>query len=129
KTYWASDPGESQPTVTLRFPEPRRVTGLTLSTFESVSGRRPVTVEVRIGERTYRRAVGADGRVTLPERRTTTMTIRVVEATKLSFRTLAGPTPAPVVIGDIAVEGEAWDTVDQSGVAVPCGFGPRLQVN
>jgi arabinofuranan 3-O-arabinosyltransferase len=57
------------------------------------------------------------------------MTIRVVEATKLSFRTLAGPTPAPVVIGDIAVEGEAWDTVDQSGVAVPCGFGPRLQVN
>jgi arabinofuranan 3-O-arabinosyltransferase len=129
RTYWAAAPSDNHPTITLRFPSARKLSGLLLTTYDSVTGRRPTAVEVTVGGRTYSREVAPDGSVRIPEVRTRTVAITVTDSTRLAFRAAFSTTPAPIVLGDIALIGDAWQALEQSQVAVPCGFGPRLQVN
>ncbi len=131
RTYWASSPGDARPTLTVTWPEPRRVEGLVLSADPDVAGRRPTAVEVTIAGRTVTRAVGRDGRVDLPDVSAKRVKIVVTATTAQRALTATGARTMPVVVGDVALLGEPWAgaVAADAPVAVPCGFGPVVQVN
>lgn len=130
-TFWASDPDETRPVLTVSWPGVRRVTGLRLTTDAQVAGRRPTQVSVTLGGRTVRRAVGEDGTLELPATRASRVTIRVLATTTQESVTLFGARPMPVVVGEVALLGQPWTGVvpRTSPVVVPCGLGPTLQVD
>lgn len=130
-TYWASDPEEAEPTLTVSWPTARRVTGIRLTTDAQVAGRRPTVVRVTVGGRTTEATVGRDGTVRLPASRVRKVTVAVVGTTRQESLTLFGSRPMPVVVGELAVLGQPWDGVLErtAPVVVPCGLGPTLQVD
>jgi arabinofuranan 3-O-arabinosyltransferase len=134
KTYWASDPDTANPILTLSWPDRRSLRGLQFDTYPSVTGRRPTKVEVKVADRTLVRSLDEDGRIELPEVNVSRLSIRVLETTDLELLGNGrAKVSAPVVIGEVSLVGDgAWafeGTGPQSRVSVPCGFGPRLQIN
>ncbi|KQZ88030.1 hypothetical protein ASD62_00530 [Phycicoccus sp. Root563] len=129
RTYWAADPVDKRPSLTVTFPAPREVSGVTLTTAATITGRRPTAVEVTVNRHVYARAVGEDGTVRIPTTRAAKVAVAVTASTPLVFQNGLTRTPAPVVVGDLNVLGTPFPAADQDLVAVPCGFGPRLQVN
>ena len=130
KTYWAASPQDTEPRLTLSWPTPRLVEGLRLEADPNVAGRRPTVLDVTLGDVTVRRTLGRDGTISLPPSQVTGLTIAVVEATEQESLTTSGPKTMPVVIGDVALIGDAWSRAvlgDQT-VELPCGFGPTVQV-
>jgi arabinofuranan 3-O-arabinosyltransferase len=134
RTYWAAEPGEDQPSLVVSWPRERQFSGLRLTTWASVTGRRPTEVVVTVGSQSFRRPVGPDGVVDLPDLAGRRVEVQVTEATPLQM-TLGAFTrvPAPVVVGEVELVGpDAWAYAGSgpgSAVFVPCGFGPRLEVN
>ncbi len=49
RTYWAADPDDEEPRLTLSWPTPRLVEGLRFDIDPDAAGRRPTTVEVTVG--------------------------------------------------------------------------------
>lgn len=130
KTYWAADPGDAEPTLSVSWPTPRVVEGLRFSVDPDVAGRRPTEVDVTIGKQTFHRVLDRDGMLDLPRTSTTALEVAVTHTTPQRSFTASGEKEMPVVIGDLDLIGEGWapDAADRS-VVVPCGFGPSLQVN
>jgi arabinofuranan 3-O-arabinosyltransferase len=131
-TYWAASPSATSPGLTLRFPERRVVRGLRFETDPAVTGRRITEVEIKVGGKTYQRTVDPDtvrATVRIPETEASTVAITVLESTDLALRSDGRNDPAPVVLGDVNLVGDPWPALERSDVAMPCGFGPRLQVN
>ncbi len=130
RTYWAADPEDSQPELTLTWPTPRTVRGLRFSLDADAAGRRPTEVDVTVEERSYHRVLDRDGSISLPEVSTRGLQLVITDATSQDSLTTAGESPMPVVVGDVALEGDAWPPIGlDSPVVVPCGFGPTVQVN
>lgn len=131
RTYWASSPGDTTPTLTVTWPGSRRVAGLVLSTDPDVAGRRPTAVEVTIAGRTVPREVGGDGRVDLPDVSAKRVKIVITATTTQRALTATGARTMPVVVGDVALLGEPWAgaVAADAPVSVPCGFGPVVQIN
>lgn len=131
RTYWASDPDDSQPSITLQWPAPRLVQGMQLSTHSDVAGRRPTEVTVVVAGAEFTRAVPEDGLVRLPASMATELTVTITETTSQTTATLSQPRQMPMVLGELTILGDAWShgalTLD-SPVEVPCGFGPQVQV-
>lgn len=130
KTYWAADPGDAAPTLSVSWPTQRVVEGLRFSVDPDVAGRRPTEVDVTIGGRTFHRVVGRDGTLDLPRTSVTALEVVVTDGTPQRTFTASGEREMPVVIGDLALIGDSWapDASDRA-VVVPCGFGPSLQIN
>lgn len=131
RTYWASSPGDARPTLTVSWPRSRQVSGLVLSADPDVAGRRPTAVEVTVAGRTVQRQVGRDGRVDLPDVSARRVKIVITATTAQRALTPTGARIMPVVVGEVALVGEPWSgaVAADSPVAVPCGFGPVVQVN
>jgi arabinofuranan 3-O-arabinosyltransferase len=132
RTYWASDPEDERPTLTVTWPGERLVTGLRLATHSDVAGRRPTAVVVSTdgGEETSS-PVSEDGVVRLPPRRATSVTVMVTETTDQTTGSTSAPLPMPVVLGEVRIAGEPWRPMTAAGtrpVVMPCGFGPTVQV-
>lgn len=131
-TFWASSPSQFGPSLTLRFPHKRVVRGLSFETDPSVTGRRITEVDVTAGGQTYRRTVEGDaarGTVVIPETEAASVVVRVIKSTNLALRSDGRNAPAPIVLGDVNLVGDSWPPLEGTDVAMPCGFGPRLQVN
>ena len=129
RTYWAAKPDDKKPSLTIRFPTVRTFSGLRLQTDDKVAGRRAVRVAVKIGGLTYERDIGADGTVRFPEVTAGSATVEVLETTAVRAVNGLTVTDAPLVLGELNLIGGAWPGESAATVAVPCGFGPRLQVN
>lgn len=129
RTYWAAGPEDKRPTLTVTFPQLREVDGVTLGTASTITGRRPTAVEVTVDGRVYASDVDDSGTVRIPPTRTTKVKVAVTSSTALAFQNGLVRTPAPVVVGEVNVLGDPLPAARQDLVAVPCGFGPRLQVN
>lgn len=129
QTYWAAGPRDGSPTLTLRWPGQRRLSGLVLSTDPDVAGRRPTRVQVEVGGETYDRTISAAGTVDLPETRASSLTVRVLATTSQVSRRGVGQGAMPVVVGDISLVGESWPAglPRSSEVRLGCGFGPTVQ--
>ncbi|MGL5909291.1 MAG: hypothetical protein ACRCZP_04760 [Phycicoccus sp.] len=54
RTFWAADPDDAAPRLSVRWPGNRRVEGLRFAVDPDVAGRRPTEVDVTIGGRTLR---------------------------------------------------------------------------
>ncbi|MBR7742187.1 DUF3367 domain-containing protein [Phycicoccus sp. BSK3Z-2] len=128
-TYWAADPDDERPTLTVRWPGRRTVEGLRLTVASDVAGRRPTAVEVTLGGRTVRRVLDRDGVVDLPTTRTDRVRVVVTDTTSQDALTAAGRRPMPVVVGDVALLGDPWPVgpTGEDPVVVPCGLGPTVQ--
>ncbi len=129
-TYWASDPADPAPAVTLRLPKPRRVSSLVVDTESSVVGARPQQVRITSGGRSLVRDVDVDGSVSFPAITTSRMTVTVLKATtSTSVRTGGARSSMPVVIGELRINGVAWPSQRDSQGGRACGFGPEVQVD
>jgi arabinofuranan 3-O-arabinosyltransferase len=130
KTYWASDPSDETPTLTVTWPTTRQVAGLRFVVDPDAAGRRPTEVDVTVGERTFHRVLDRDGIVRFPGGGARRVVVAVTAATDQESLTATGARPMPVVIGEVALLGEPWSGVRSadSPVVVPCGFGPAVQV-
>ena len=130
KTYWASDPDEEQPRLTLDWPTDRRVEGLRFEVDPDVAGRRPTAVDVTLDGRTVRRTLSREGVVELPGSDVRSLTVTVTDTTSQESLTASGPQVMPVVIGEVSLVGDPWPAAfpDDPPVVVPCGFGPTVQV-
>lgn len=132
-TYWAADPEDDTPTLTLTWPEPRLVEGLEIESADAIPGRSPTRISVVVdGRRTFARAVPPSGSIRLPGLMASSIAIEVMEAEDRSTLTSQGVKPLPVTIGEARLIGPGWypPNVDRSSpVGVPCGFGPTLRVN
>jgi arabinofuranan 3-O-arabinosyltransferase len=131
-TYWAAAPSQISPSLTLRFPEQRVVRGLRFETDPAVTGRRITEVEIAVGGKTYQRTVDPDqprATVRIPETKASTVVLTVLDSTALALRSDGRNAAAPVVLGDVNLVGDPWPDLESSDVAMPCGFGPRLQVD
>lgn len=130
KTYWASDPTEDTPTLTVTWPTSRRVEGLRFAVDPDAAGRRPIEVDVTVGGRTFHRVLDREGVVTFPEAGARKVVVTVTAATEQESLTATGARTMPVVIGELALLGDPWPgaLTAAAPVVVPCGFGPALQV-
>lgn len=132
RTYWASAPDDETPTLTVRWPEERLVTGLRFDTHSDVAGRRPTAAVLSTdgGDETTA-SITDDGVVRLSPRRATSVSITVTETTDQSTGSPSAPLPMPVVLGELSITGEPWTRLTAAGtipVGMPCGFGPAVQV-
>ena len=130
KTYWASDPSDETPTLTVTWPTTRRVEGLQFGVDPDAAGRRPTEVDVTVGDRTFHRVLDRDGIVRFPAGGARSVVVAVTAATDQESLTATGARPMPVVVGEVALLGDPWSGVQsaESPVVVPCGFGPAVQV-
>lgn len=132
RTYWASDPADPDPTLSITWPEPRLVTGVRLSTDSDVAGRRPTEVSVTLdnGE-PVTVAVQESGFVPLRPQSASEIALAVTQTTEQRAQTAGSLQPMPVVIGELAISGRPWARLrgqEQMPVGMPCGFGPEVQV-
>jgi arabinofuranan 3-O-arabinosyltransferase len=129
RTYWASDPGDPAPTMTVSWPEPRLVTGMRLAVDSDVAGRRPTRVQVVLDDgppETVR--VSEQGLIRLDPGPATSAEVTVLETTT---QVTSSGADMPVVIGELSITGEAWRRAGLSSaseIRMPCGFGPTVQV-
>ena len=130
-TYWASDPSDSEPTLRLRFPERRSVSGLRIDTDSTIVGRRPEQVRVSMGGRTFVRTVDIDGTVSLPTVRTSAVTVSITKATAgTTVRTGGSQGPLPVVVGELRLDDKPWPSAGpEATTGRACGFGPELSLS
>ena len=131
KTYWASDPADTRPTLTLTLRGRRPVSSLRIDTDASVSGARPQVVRITMGGKAVDRTVDIDGMIRFPRVVTDKVAITILRSTtNRSIRTGGSVAPMPLVIGEVQVNGTPWPAAPPavlSGRA--CGFGPSLEVD
>ena len=129
-TYWASDPADSTPELTLRLGHEQTFSELVLETAPAITGARPMKVRVTVGGQSFERAVQLDGTIHLPRTAARTVTVTILAATtSRTVRTGGVVGPMPVVIGELRVGKQAWPALDpEREVGRVCGFGPELVV-
>jgi arabinofuranan 3-O-arabinosyltransferase len=130
RTYWASDPTDATPTLTVTWPTTRTVNALRFSVDPDVAGRRPTEVDVTVRGRTFHRVVDRDGVVSFPDTRVREVVVKVTDTTDQDSLTATGARTMPVVVGEVSLNGTAWPAPASPGdpVVVPCGFGPTVQI-
>ncbi len=132
-TAWTADALDRTPTITVRLPERRAITGVELATLPALAASRPLEVTVRAGGQTRQGFVDRRGRLRFPTVDTDRLTIELGAVSPLRSRSplLQGTTTLPVGVSELWVFG-AQDLISQARserfVEVPCGEGPRVRV-
>jgi arabinofuranan 3-O-arabinosyltransferase len=130
-TTWISDVTDIKPTLRLTWPRPRTITGITLTTPSSSGASRPSELDVRTPTEFRTVALNGDGQATF------TLTTDQVDITVLRVAGAGGVLSTtgdlgPAGIGDLKLSG-----VDElgsrpgsdTGFTVPCGTGPRIEID
>ena len=133
-TAWQAAPGDVNPVLTLRLPDVREVTGMTLLTPAAAPVAGPVAVTISLGEgRHLTRWVGslpADGHIDFGHAvPTDRVTIRIDQAqVRTSVASVANLSRLLAVgIAEVYIDG-APQPVATSTVHVACGSGPALVI-
>ena len=133
RSYWAADPHDQAPTITVTFPRQETVTRLRIDTATGVSGSAPTKVRVTMRAHSYESLVSADGSIEVPTTTTRALSVTVLAARTVSTTDGYTTRALPVVIGDVEIDGRHGSLVPPLGsdleVAVPCGFGPVVQID
>ena len=130
RTTWMADVDDEQPTLTVRWLDRRRITGLTVETDADTAAAAPVRLEVQTPRGPLEVDV-VDGRATFPPMRVDRLRIRVLEAEPVSDLDFAARSrPVPVGISELEVDGLPYLPLGLSAdpVELPCGSGPTLRV-
>lgn len=134
RTAWVADVGDPDPVLTLRLPEPRRVSSLRLVNGPAPVVSLPTRVEVSTDQGTVVAPVTLTGTVFLPPGRTDTVRIRFLGWNRaLSKQSSTGFTfEAPLGVSEIVLQGAA-DLVYHpdlgAATGAACGLGPALVVD
>ena len=134
-TGWVAGPLDFDPTLTLRLPEERALTGLRLSSDYFLPASRPSELTVRLdGGEPMELVVGPDGQVTWDGTE-----VREVEVTFGASFTVTNSDPSlpgvvrglPVGVSELTLLGDADFEVGDPDRALflPCGSGPDVTVN
>ncbi|OBA90004.1 hypothetical protein A5662_23400 [Mycobacteriaceae bacterium 1482268.1] len=127
------------PTVTMKLPSPREVSGVRLTPSPSTLPAHPTLVAVDLGDGPQVRRMGDDGAQTLPLRAKVTDTIKlsildwsdVIDRTALGFDQVKPPGLAEITALD--AQGRPIAAADAArnrprAVTLPCGKGPIIAV-
>ncbi|MFD3400126.1 alpha-(1-_3)-arabinofuranosyltransferase family protein [Kribbella sp. NPDC058693] len=134
-TGWVADPDDPAPSLTLRLPRDRSLTGLQFLGDPYLTASRPAEVSLRFdGGAPTRSAVDAEGYVRFAARKARLVQVDFVATRpQLDFDSATGYSQtAPVGVAEVRVLGaedlrRALDPNRQIGV--PCGFGPGVRVD
>jgi arabinofuranan 3-O-arabinosyltransferase len=134
-TGWVADPGDPAPSLTLKLPAARELSGLQFLSDPYLTASRPTTVLLRFdGGAPTRSTVDPEGYVRFAERKARTVDVDFAETRPMvDFDSATGSAQtAPVGVADVRVLGaddlrKALDLNSQTGVY--CGNGPRVRVD
>ena len=121
-TWWSSAPGDPSPTVTLTWPDERRVPGLSVDQPDSGT-RRADRIRVEVGGDVRELRLDATGHVDLPA-----VTTASISVTFLLGPQGGGAAPDPLSVSELGVAGieDLRHRPDREApTGSPCGFGPR----
>jgi arabinofuranan 3-O-arabinosyltransferase len=132
ETTWVAAADDVRPTLGIRWPGRRSVTGLDLSVDPDTAARRPEVVVLSWpgGRRSVR--LDAQGRSRFAAIRTDRLTIRVEKAERVASLGFDGSiTPVGVGISELRLRGgpELPAAVSSEPVSYACGTGPDVSVN
>jgi len=132
-TSWSARPDDTLPSISLRWPVARTVTGLHLLLPAAGASSRPYQVQVTSPDGTRLAPVGLDGGASFPALRSDRITVsfpRTQTSTTTDRRTLREDV-LPLAIAELTVAGAPhrpradWPAT----VAVPCGQGPDVRLD
>jgi arabinofuranan 3-O-arabinosyltransferase len=131
-TAWIAAPGDDSPTLTIRLPRRATISWLRVLETLDLAASRPLTVDVRVGGRTYPVTSDDDGFLRFPATRTSRITLTVRSTVPLlTFDTaLQTRSVLPVGISELQLgeaDGQRLGVDRRAVVALPCGFAPTVQ--
>ncbi|HEU5475401.1 MAG TPA: alpha-(1-_3)-arabinofuranosyltransferase [Actinophytocola sp.] len=132
-TTWIAEVTDVRPTLRLRWPQPRTITGIRLTTPPASGAARPSEVDIRTPTEFRTVALTGDG---VADLRLTTdqVEITVLRVSGATAATSLGPARErnPAGIGDLRLSGvdEMADRLAaDTPFTVPCGAGPKLEID
>lgn len=131
-TTWVAGARDRAPTLTLRLPEAREVTGLLFLTSPGAPASSPFKVWVTRAGVTTEHFTSGDGSLDLPAVSTDRITIRFgFTSPRRGVSPVTGRvSPYPVGVGEVVVLGadDLRPSIDPAtAVVVPCGTGPQVR--
>ncbi|MGY1744376.1 alpha-(1-_3)-arabinofuranosyltransferase [Blastococcus sp. SYSU D00695] len=130
-TAWLADGEDADPTLVLTYPQPRAVDSLRVVPAGVGTGVAPTAVTVDDGTQTRTLPLGADGTVTFPA--VVTARLAVTFETAGEVRSTDPYTRwqqrLGVAVAELEVGGPNPVTPATTPVVLPCGQGPRVQVD
>ena len=133
-TGWVASPLSSRPTLTLRLPERRVVSGVRLRVAPGLAASRPLEVSVDAGAGATTVFLDERGVARIPA--TTTRTVKLTFGVVSPVRTIdplsATTSPLPVGVSEVEVLGA--DDLRRglalaAGTGLPCGYGPSVLID
>ncbi|PWR12800.1 DUF3367 domain-containing protein [Micromonospora acroterricola] len=131
-TAWLADVGDLQPTLRLSWSGQRRIAELRLRAADLPVGALPQQVEVRTPGRSQVAPVDADGTVRFPAVRTDRIDIVVRQSADRVADRRGNGWSATAGIAEVEIPALAnllRPLPGDASVAVPCGSGPRVELN
>lgn len=131
-TAWIPDGHNVRPTLTLRFPQPRRITSLRLHHEKYPVTSRPTLVRLITPFGAQSVKVARDGTVRLPRpMNTNKLQIRVDRIERRAADVRFPNAPAPVGVFEVDVNGEPLvrEIDEDQPFTVPCGLGPTVRID
>jgi arabinofuranan 3-O-arabinosyltransferase len=119
-TSWVSDPDDPHPTLTIRWDAVRLVSQVTIQRPPGVAASMQILITGSDGSTVQARGASVSGA-------TAVIRFRPMETTSLTFAFT--PVQSPVQISGIVVPGVPFLTEPALPFRLPCGLGPRLEVN
>ncbi|HET9139853.1 alpha-(1-_3)-arabinofuranosyltransferase, partial [Actinophytocola sp.] len=131
-TAWIADVNDLRPAIRLNWGRPRSITGIRLTTPPGAGASRPSEVEIKTPTETRAVALNGDGMadLSLTTDRVEITVLRVAAPVGLEFTASRDASPAGV--GNLELSGvdELGSRPDaQTRFTVPCGKGPKLEVD
>jgi arabinofuranan 3-O-arabinosyltransferase len=132
-TAWWAAPDDRSPTLTLRWPGPRRVSGLRLTLPPDPAATRPFQVQLTSPAGSRLAPLDLVGRARFPALVTDRVTLsfpRTLGASTVDRHTLRRD-PLPLAISEVTLDGvpHRSRTDWPATMTVPCGQGPDVQVD
>ncbi|WP_162794376.1 alpha-(1-_3)-arabinofuranosyltransferase domain-containing protein [Nocardioides houyundeii] len=130
QTWWRAAPEDPAPTLTLRWREPTRISGINLVAAPSPLNATPSQVRVTTPGGTDQVLTLEDGRASFAPVTTDRVSVSFVSrAAPSSFETSAGAQRSvPVGVAEIEVVGAPAPTLDGTTDELLCGSGPNLTI-
>lgn len=135
ETAWVAGGSDQEPTLTLRLPERRTITGIRLSVPEQQAASAPSRIALKFDDGSnIHAALDESGALSFVPRSVSRVTVTVLEIDPListdaatGLRSVVPPGIAEVVL--LGAEDLNVALPDTGTTGAPCGFGPQLIVN
>lgn len=131
-TTWLASRLDRHPTVTLKLPEPRVISGVRVTTSSDVPVSKPFQVRVTVNGKTFNQYLANGDTIEIPKTRTNAVTVEVVNSSLRRSITDGVVSYLPVGISEIQLLGatDLQRAVPPDFVSqFACGYGPTVTID